>query len=137
MRRAPMKRTPPKPIKRDAKAIVRERSGGYCEMRLPDCLGRATDFSHRIGRGVGGPDTPSNGLDACRLCHTWCHSRPAEAKDLKLMLESWQDPTVEPVPYRNEGWLLLDDDGGVWPLLDYEVAARELPALAVVPEVVA
>lgn len=112
--RTPMKRTPPKRINRTAKAIVRERSGGWCEMRLPGCLGRATDFSHRIGRGVGGPDTASNGMDAFRMCHGWCHSRPEEAKGLGLMLESWQDPTNEPVAYQNAGMVLLDNEG-LWP----------------------
>lgn len=115
MRRTALKRSR-KPIKGDAKAIVRVRSGGYCEMRLSGCLGRATDFSHRIGRGVGGADTPSNGMDACRICHQWCHANPAEAKDLNLMLESWQDPTVEPVAYQNAGFVRLDNEGGLWPV---------------------
>lgn len=60
--------------------------------------------------------TASNGLDACRVCHSWCHSRPAEAKDLGLMLESWQDPTVVPVAYQNAGFVVLDDLGYLWPV---------------------
>jgi hypothetical protein len=118
LRRVAMTRTGPKPgtEEKDARAIVRERSGGWCEMRLTGCAGRATDFSHRIGQGVGGPDTPSNAMDACRICHSWCHARPAEAKDLGLMLESWQDPTLEPVAYQNAGLVMLDDRGGLWPV---------------------
>jgi hypothetical protein len=99
-----------------ARALVRQRSGGYCEMRLAGCWDVAMDFSHRIGRGVGGRWAASNGLDACRMCHNWCHMRPAEAKDLGLMLESWQDPTVVPVAYQNAGFVVLDDLGYLWPV---------------------
>ena len=112
-----MKTTKPKisDEEKQARALVRERSGGYCEMRLFGCWDVAMDFSHRIGRGVGGPWSASNGLDACRMCHNWCHMRPAEAKELGLMLEGWQDPTVEPVAYQNAGFVRLDDGGGIWP----------------------
>ena len=75
----------------------------------------APQDGHRIARGQGGPNTASNALDACRICHSWCHSRPDEAKDLGLMLKPGQDPTVEPVAYQNAGHVRLDDGGGIWP----------------------
>ena len=54
------------------KRIVRMRAGGQCEVALKGiCTIRPTDFSHRKGRGVGGTWAPSNGLHACRSCHTW------------------------------------------------------------------
>lgn len=99
----------------EVRELLNARSGGWCEMRLSACTGQAVDPSHRIGRGVGGGDGLANLLHACRSCHSWCHRRPAEAKDLGLMLESWQDPAVEPVAYQNAGFVRLDDDGGLWP----------------------
>lgn len=118
MRRSTIKSKVPERTEEEkaARALVRTRSQGFCELRLFGCLGRATDYSHRIGRGVGGQWTASNGLDSCRECHAWCHRRPAEAKDLGLMLESWQDPTVEPVAYQNAGLVVLDDLGYLWPV---------------------
>lgn len=117
IRRTAMKRWRPEPPTEEEKRtrlIVAARSEGWCELRLSGCLGRATDKAHRVGEGVGGPWSPSNILDSCRVCHRWCHANPAAAKDLNLMLESWQNPLDEPVPYCNAGWVLLDDDGGLW-----------------------
>lgn len=67
----------------EAKALVRGRSGGYCEIRVPGvCLGAARDFSHRWAEGQGGPWSASNGLASCGLfgCHGWIHAHPTEAK---------------------------------------------------------
>jgi len=124
LKRSPMKtqRAKPSDEEKEARALVRIRSGGLCEMRLTGCLGRATDFSHRVGRGVGGKWTAANGLDSCRACHGWCHWRRAEANDLGLILDSWQDPTVEPVAYQNAGFVVLDNLGYLWPVLDEETA---------------
>lgn len=119
MKRSPMKRTRPVPsLPADLKVVLVERSGGYCEIRLSGCTVRATDVSHRISRKAGGRplgdlDRLSNVLHACRPCHTWCHSRPTEAKDLGLMLNEGRDPTAEPVAYRGGAWTYLADDGEV------------------------
>lgn len=99
-----------------ARELVRMRSGGWCEIRLTGCLGRATDFSHRIRRSQGGPWTASNGLDACRMCHHWCGMRDDEANGLGLTLKSYQDPTSVPVAYQNAGLVILCDDGYLWPV---------------------
>jgi hypothetical protein len=100
---------------------VTERSGRYCELYLPGCTVVATDRAHRLGRKMGGRPRgddwrASNVLDACRVCHQWTHDRPEEARDLGFMLLEGQDPEVEPVAYRNGGWVRLQDDGGVWPV---------------------
>ena len=115
-------RAKPSDEEKQARALVRVRSGGWCEMRLTGCLGEATDFSHRVGRGQGGPWTASNGLDACRMCHSWCGMRDDEANSLGLTLKSWQDPTVVPVAYQNAGFVVLDNLGYLWPVLDEEIA---------------
>jgi len=32
------------------------------------------------------------------------------------MLDDSRDPLREPVAYQDAGWVLLDDDGGLWPV---------------------
>lgn len=123
LRRTQMKRTRARPsVPAAVRALVIARSGGWCEAKLSSCLGQATDQAHRIGRKMGGrPDawhTAAGVLHLCRACHRWCHARPAEAKDLGLMLDEHQDPTVEPLAYRGAGWVHLDDCGGLWPVGD-------------------
>ena len=120
-RKAPMKRTRPTPtLPPKMRAVLVERSQGWCEARLYGCTGRATDAAHRIaskmgGRPLGDDLRLSNFLHLCRTCHRWCEGNPVLAEDLGLMLNESRDPTVEPVAYQNAGWVRLDDDGGMWP----------------------
>jgi hypothetical protein len=97
------------PFPADVRKALAARSGGWCEAQLPGCLGTATDPCHRVGRAQGGADTVFNVWFGCRRCHEWCHARPAEACDLGLMLKSWQVPELEPMAYRDSGWVLLGD----------------------------
>jgi 5-methylcytosine-specific restriction enzyme A len=122
---AAMKTARPKPaVPGDVRAALAKRSGGLCEMQLHGCAGRAVDPSHRIARGMGGSkraakkssDALSNLLHACRVCHEWCHARPAEAYEMGLFLKHGQIPAQEPVLYRGEV-VYLTDDGQV---LDFE-----------------
>lgn len=135
-RKTPMKRTPgpawtamkkarPKPaVPRSVMRKLKKRSDGICEMQLSGCLGRATDPSHRKKKGMGGRpgeaaeeiNRLSNLLHACRQCHNWCHARPAEAYDLGLILREHQDPLREPANTCRYGPVLLDDQGGMWPV---------------------
>lgn len=108
-----------------ARRIVRARSGGRCEARLPGCFGRAHTFHHRLRRSQGGPWTPSNGLDVCgdgtRGCHgklTNTNGRYDEYRRLGLILRSGDDPYFTPAHIFNANFdlgcrveLLLDDDG--------------------------
>lgn len=91
------------------KALV-ARSGGVCEAALPGCLGTATDPCHRVGRAQGGAHTLENLWHGCRMCHDWTHAHVAEARDLGLILKSWQNPATTPMAYRNRGWVLLGDE---------------------------
>lgn len=106
----------------DVRAVLLERSGGWCELQLHGCHGQGTDPAHRISVKGGGRkgdaeerhNEPSNVLWACRSCHDWCHARPAEAYELGLMLREWHDPLQEPVLRRGE-LVYLTDDGRVIP----------------------
>lgn len=107
-------------IERDSAAIVRERSGGVCEIQLDGCWGRASEKSHRIARGMGGrhgvakklSDRPSDLLDSCLFCHLVITRYPwrVDAKGNGWVLVDGQEPTQEPVNRRGE-WGYLTDDG--------------------------
>lgn len=92
-----------------------ERSGGWCELKLPGCTGRATEVSHRKGRKSGGRHRGAldennqlcNIMAACHTCGQWVTARPAEANDLVLVLKECQIPELEPASYRSECWALL------------------------------
>lgn len=124
VRRTPMPRQRMKPAVPDAvRALLTARSGGRCEVGLPGCWGQATDPHHRVTRGAGGrhgaarlrSDRLSSLIDACRLCHTWIHTRVAWAHDLGLLLHEHQDPTAEPALLLAHDHLpvFLTDDGRV------------------------
>lgn len=92
-----------------ARAIIRERSNGVCEV----CgQGRAVDASHRLGRGQGGPWSASNLLHTCRQCHQAMHQSPTRAYAFGQHLRSGAIPADEPVRTRH-GWVRLDDLGGM------------------------
>lgn len=120
-------RTEPMP-ERVGRRIVRERSGGLCELAIPGvCLGRAAGVHHRVKRGQGGRWNPSNLLDACGSgttgCHGWAESHPTDAQALGISLLSGDEPAREPVTMRWFGQrsvYLLEDDGVlVWQGEDY------------------
>jgi len=52
-----------------------------CELKLPGCLGQATDIHHTEYRGIK-TLAQATWLAACRKCHDWCHSNPKEAREL-------------------------------------------------------
>lgn len=71
------------------KPVVHERSGGWCEMRLPAvCDGRAQHVHHRRTRKRGGDNSLINLLDACFNCHNWTHDHPLQAEELGFLLPS-------------------------------------------------
>lgn len=103
--------------------IVRERSGGLCELALPDlCMGRAAGAHHRKNRSQGGTWSPSNLLDACGSgttgCHGWVTTNPTKANELGLALKSYQDPLEVPAMMRwgwqRSRWFLTDDGSLRW-----------------------
>lgn len=113
------------------KAPVLDRSGGWCELRIPGvCVEVGQDPAHRIGEGMGGRkgtaatenDRPSNVLWACRYCHRYCHDYPATARGNGWMLLRGSEPRTAPVFYCNRRWVLLDDVGGWTPYQEGDAA---------------
>lgn len=124
--RAPMVQRRVKPaVTPKVRKSLAERSGRVCEIRsaAADCLGRASEASHRIKRGGGGRHGEacerngrlSNLTHACTNCHRWIHSHPEAARAAGWMLNEDDDPLAKGLLYAGRGWCLLDDEGGWTP----------------------
>lgn len=106
---------------RECRDIVHQRSGGDCEIRIAGvCLGRATNFQHRLAKKHGGRFLPSNGLDVCGHgnlsgCHGYIHQNPKLAVERGWTVPSWGDPATTPAEVWMWGHMqaaaLLDDAG--------------------------
>lgn len=100
-----------------ARRLVRQRSGGQCEARLPNCAGRAREWDHRINRSQGGRWSPANGLDLCPACHRWKTEHPALAGAKGLRLVRGSDPARWPAyvwtASLGRAWVHLRGDGTV------------------------
>lgn len=125
-----MKRSAMKPYRptvtaaeRAARDLVRARSGGWCEVRIPGvCLGRAANMHHRKNRSQGGRADAANLVDLCGSGSTGCHGaltdtqgRRAEYEAMGCIVASHDDPATVPVLIHNatigHDWALLGDDG--------------------------
>lgn len=85
-------------VEKTARAMVRERSGGVCEV----CgTARATNYQHRKNRSQAGEWSVVNGLDVCGSgttgCHGWIHANPTKSYERGWMVHSWDDPANVPV----------------------------------------
>lgn len=117
------KRTPFRPSKptvtaaeRSARKVVTARADGCCE----GC-GRPgpTDYSHRIGAGVGGPWHPANALALDRACHQWLHANPTKARLQRgWRLQSTDNFLTFPAWVYGLGWVLIDEAGEYVPVRD-------------------
>lgn len=98
---------------KEARRLVRERSGGVCEICGQQ---RATNFQHRKARSHSGSWSASNGLDVCGMgnafgCHGYIHQNPDAACEYGWSVKSWDDE--RDIPVRTiHGFVLLDDEGG-------------------------
>ena len=59
-----------------AKAVVRNRSGGYCEVKSDVCDRFARHVHHTARRKGKGSHAPELLLDACEPCHLEIHANP-------------------------------------------------------------
>lgn len=105
----------------ECRALVRERSGGMCEVRIPEvCRGMAESMHHRNKVSQGGKWTPANILDACGHgtigCHGFIEANPATARSRGLWLSRGQEAAATPFYGVFRGmlaWYLHDDEGSV------------------------
>ena len=95
-----------------------------CSLPLHGTRGRDWSLHHRRPRRMGGdprPETnlPANIVSVCGSgtsgCHGWLESRRTEAMHQGLILHADDDPSEHPIATWY-GVVLLDDDGGVWPV---------------------
>lgn len=105
----------------DDRTIMERRSYGWCELcdRRP-----AAHAHHRKPRRMGGRfgasfddvNRPSNGLMFCASCHQWAETgNRSAARDSGIILTEAQAPDATPIHLpRYRGWVLFDDDGGVY-----------------------
>lgn len=145
--RTPLKRSRPKNHSRavavpaGAKAVIRKRSGGLCEVGLV-CGGVAAgvDPAHREGKGSGGTgkawsNLPSNLAWSCRGDHDLIDNKsPSGAERLGLKIRAGvARPWEVPVKHARFGWVLLDDEGGHRPAAagSYAPGRRPTPVVAV------
>lgn len=93
VRRTPLRANITEPSElRKAKKIIKQRSGGRCEARIPSvCTGQATDAHHVKRRSRGGKHDPSNLLAVCRRCHDFIGANPRSATQMGLLKHSWDD----------------------------------------------
>jgi hypothetical protein len=107
---------------KEARAIVRERAFGICEVYIPGiCTGQVNTMHHRRKRSHGGKWAPSNLLALCgdgtTGCHGWIEGHPKLAQASGLWLMSGDgEPYARKVWMRtyndDKNWVLLDDAGG-------------------------
>lgn len=110
-----------------ARDIVAQRSGGRCEVVIPNvCLGVAASVHHR--RKEGRAWNPGNLLHVCGDgtigCHGWIEAHPAKAMEQGLWLRTGESPADTSAHMRWEdqrSWWFLDDEGLLhWDESDYE-----------------
>lgn len=97
---------------KEARRLVRERSGGVCEICGEQ---KATNFQHRKPKAHAGAWSASNGLDVCGMgnafgCHGYLHQNPDMACENGWSVKSWDDESQVPV-LTVQGWVFLGDEG--------------------------
>lgn len=106
-----------------ARGLVKERSGGDCEIRMLGCHGTATDWHHRLRQSQGGKWHVQNGLHLCRFCHeavtnTRGHREEHERKG--WLVPSHEDPALK------KCWIYTQEYGREWVFLLEEPPFVEL-----------
>lgn len=106
----------------ESRQIVMQRAGGRCE----SCGAVAPlEWSHRKARSQGGLWTPSNGIGACRVCHSYFHANPEEARANGWFVsgstpnEVVHEQKVKLRTWLGVGWYLLLPWGG-YDVIDLE-----------------
>lgn len=103
------------------RGIIRERSGGVCEVQVA-CEGiAAVQIHHRRGRFMGGTkrpetDLPANGLHICVPCHHYITTgHRIESYEKGWLVSQSADPALVPCMYRGV-FSKLDNTGCMAPM---------------------
>ena len=76
------------------KPVIKKRSGGFCEARIPSvCTGRGDHVHHRKLRGQGGTNAEENLIHLCFACHHHAHHAGNEAYEKGWLLRAWDEET--------------------------------------------
>lgn len=106
------KRAKVTPEERLTRKVLRERSGGICEV-----CGHAPAESVHHRKKAGREWSPSNTLHTCgdgvRGCHGHIEGHPNAAKEQGWWLLPIQDPARTPVWLAGRGFVFLADDGSI------------------------
>jgi hypothetical protein len=117
----------------DVRALVGQRSGGWCEIGREGCWHRAMHVHHRQLQQNGGRsgeakeeiDRLSNLLHSCGPCHSWVHGalNRREAEGYGWIVRQCDNPASMPVvracAERRTSIVYLADIGGVYPYEDH------------------
>jgi hypothetical protein len=92
LKRSEWRPTRKKPdIPANVRRQVKDRSGGICELRLPDiCWGRATQMDHIKNRSQGAGHLVDGLQHACLPCHEWKTTHPDAAHELGIYRRAWE-----------------------------------------------
>lgn len=110
-----------KQIPRTVRDLLKERSGGVCEVRVA-CEGSpAAQMHHRRPRGMGGSrdgltNLPSNLLHICFACHHHIETHRLDALDNGWLVRQGAQPQEISVVTYNGRWRLSDTDTSYLPL---------------------
>lgn len=75
--------------------MTMHRALGRCEVgAVPGCITSQPEWHHRQRRG-NGDHRPSNGIAACRPCHTHIHAHPEESRSCGWIVSATKE--VDPV----------------------------------------
>ena len=118
---------PQSPEERAGRDLLKQRSGGRCEVGVPGvCIGVGVVWSHRKRRSQSGKAEKwcvTNGLWGCGLCelHLTEFGATARVRSLGWTVHPSVDPARVPV-WRRGQYVWLTPDGGFEPLDMTEIA---------------
>lgn len=111
----------------DNSLLLEARAAGVCERCGKEC--GPVQRHHRKRRREGG-DSLENLLAVGRPCHEHIHAHPVESRRYGFIVSVYADPSVVPVLYRRQEWMILDAAGSRMPLPEPLEDAHEREAAA-------
>lgn len=91
--------------------IVKERSGGHCELtgRRDGCM----SYHHRLKKSQGGAWTPENVVlvngTGTVGAHGWIEANPKAAAEIGFHVRPWEKSAEKPILLHGKYWVKLHD----------------------------